>query len=245
MEREDEPEWCKSNLKENPKPADKTYGDWLIKPNKDLPFRYRQFCIMFAAGATNKAICDNLGVSESWISVVKSKTLVKEEVARLQDRMFAENIEKRLKGLGPYAADIIEKTLCSEDPEIKFDQKAGMAKWLAEKLTGKASQEIKVEGNLLGNLMDKLDQMSVSGKALSGQGEVIDVTPGGELPEPKKDKWSSWISTNIKGTEEKQHANTHNEGIKEERIESVRTVEVRESPLEQEEGQDEKGSPSS
>jgi len=207
MDREDEPLWCKNNWKDNPKPEDKTYGDWLLKPNKDLSFKHRQFCILFAGGATNKAICDNMGVTPGWISVVKSKTDIKNEVLRLQDRMFAENIEKRLKALGPYAADIIEKTLTSEDSEIKFDQKAGMAKWLAEKLTGKASQEIKVDGNLLGNLMDRLDQMAVSGKALSGQGEIIDVTPEdgvlGQKQEPKEDKWSSWIKNNIK-TETKE-----------------------------------------
>jgi len=175
---------------------------------------------MLAMGAKDKQICEKLDVTPAWLSQIKSNKAIEEEVLKRQDAMFAEGVEKRLKNLGPAASDIIEKVLTDEnDPEIKMSEKAAMAKWLAEKLTGKASQEIKVEGNLIGNLFDRLDQITAQGKGLSPKGDIIDVSPAepgaleleGTESQPaieaarEKDKWSSWIDENL-GEKEKKDA---------------------------------------
>jgi hypothetical protein len=207
MDEEEKPLFLRADKPETwDKPDDDlSWGDWTLKPGKKLSFRHRQAALMKATGATNKKIAEALGYCESRICTVLGNKKVIEEIERQVDRLYADTAENMMKRLTPYATDHMEHVLTSgqegfdDDPEVKISHKNEIAKWLLEKETGKAKQEIEVGGNLIGNLIEQLDLIGQQGKQLTIQGDIIDVTPDGE-DQAKTDEWETWLGGNLAPT---------------------------------------------
>jgi len=161
---------------------EKSWGDRLVTDPKR--YRYETLAYMAASGMNQKDIADQIGMTMGWVSVVLGNTEVKARVKQIQKEQWGGNIEQRFKKGLPKAMEVIEKVIAeSGDDRLKLDA----SKWLLEKVTGKASQQVNVEGNLLGDLISQLDEM----REVKGSEETL------ELEETKRDDMDEWILNNV------------------------------------------------
>ena len=147
-------------------------ADPAVPQGKPLKPRPREVARMLAMGKTQKEICEKLGYSQARVSILSRMPEVIAEVQRIQDLMLAEDITVRMKDLGHDAMDALEELL--RDPNVKAKDKIDSARWLLEKLTGKAKQEVNVESNTVARFMELVQGMQRRGETLD---QPIDVTP--------------------------------------------------------------------
>lgn len=186
------------------KPEDVTWGDHFLVPGRPLNARQKKLAKMAAWGKTNNEICEELGYTPGRVSVLLGAQKVKDEIERIQDKMHEADLEEQLKMLGGDAMNVMEAIINDENlPPIK---KEAAAKWVLEKLTGKAAQQIDVKGEIsVGHFLDKLNQAVE-------QGKIKNVTPmqipskTGSAQEGEKllddaehldDPLADWINKNI------------------------------------------------
>lgn len=178
-----------------------TWGDRLLGPGALSP-RHLKLAEYAAQGKRQKEIAELTGYTQSRVSILLSNTRIRAEVLRIQERIYEDTIGGRLKKMSDPALAIVEKILTDRTNRVKISEQADMAKWVLEKLDGKATQKFDVGENMLGLLMDKLDHMKNAGKGLNS----IDVTPLKELnstsstpsedPSPAPlDPLKDWIDT--------------------------------------------------
>jgi len=161
--------------------------------------RHRRFCQLAAAGWTNAQICKELGYVSSRVSVLLKNQFIAAEIIRLQNKLFEETVVQRMKALGDPALSVIEDILTDTSNRVKVSEKLDAAKWVVEKLDGKAIQRHDVGENLLSVLMDRLDAQKTPHRApqLSSPADiemraVNDATP----PKPKSEEelLDEWVS---------------------------------------------------
>jgi hypothetical protein len=145
---------------------------------KPLSPRHRELCRLLALGHTNNEICKILGYVTSRLSILKNSARIRQEVLKLQDKLFDKSIDERIKDLGRDAVDVMEEILI--DPQIDILKKESAARWIIEKNVGKPTQQLDVNANVsIGVFMDKLEAMQEVGpgiKALeAGEEEVVEV----------------------------------------------------------------------
>jgi len=178
------------------KPEDVSHGDWFLRPDKPLSARHRVLAKMVAMGCGTNEIAEKLGYTASRVSILKSNTKIKEAIERYQDRMHEEDLEDRIKSLGPDALDTIEEILSSNADPLK---KESAARWILEKISGKASQQIDVTGEIgIGVFMEKLDKIKVAQRIgspiLEARGQSTESAPE---PESTKDPIEDWLDKNL------------------------------------------------
>lgn len=148
---------------------DATWGDATL--SGPLKPRHRRLAELHAQGYTNNEIVEKLGYSVSRVSILLSNHKVKEEIERVRERIYQDTIAKRLKDLGDPAMNVIEECLTDRSNRWKENLKADMAKWVVEKLDGKATQKFDVGENTLSLFLDRLDA------AKAGGHPIVDITP--------------------------------------------------------------------
>lgn len=183
------------------RPDGLTWGDHIYKPGKPLSARHRRVAQLVWEGKTNKEIEEKMGIDSQTISKLKGYKEFKEEIEKLNDLAYQATIQERLKDMGPLAMDTIEEILKSEDNNVKPMLKADLAKWVAEKLDGKAKQQVDHQSSTLTDFMEALKGLQNRAAVpdtrrgtLDGPAEhpdVIDVTPSGE------GKFVNWIDSNL------------------------------------------------
>lgn len=174
-----------------------------LRPDTPMLQHHREFCRLLAHGVRNKEICRRLKMTPAWVSTLKRAPKIKKEVAKLRDRLFSVDIEKRFSDLSVDAMDVLEEILVS--PHISAKDKENAAKWVLEKTTGKPAQQVdhKHEGSI-GLFLQKLDQQKGQ-EALEGDSgsETVDVTPK-EVTESKEnastDAFSAWLDKNLESS---------------------------------------------
>lgn len=167
-----------------------TWGNRLLKPNKPLTAKHKKFCECVAQGMTVPQIKEVTGYSDAWISTLKSNDKINEEISRLQDRLFSETVQQQLANLGNDAVDTVEEMLRSDGEKLR--DRVETARWLIEKLTGKARQEMEVNaGSTLLQLLQKLDALRTADP--SDQRQVIELTKS----ETKEDWMDNWVGQHI------------------------------------------------
>jgi hypothetical protein len=153
--------------------------------------RHRRLAQLAAAGGSNKSIAEELGYCDSRISILLKNPHIVLEIKRLQDRIFEETIQARLKTFSEPALNNIHMILTDRTNRVKVSEKAEMSKWVIEKLDGKASQKLDIGENLLGVLLDRLDAQRTSP---SGR----DVTEVRMLNQPETaappDELADWVN---------------------------------------------------
>jgi len=161
---------------------DKSWGDKLISnPQK---YRYETVAFMAASGMDQKRIAEQMDMTQAWVSTIMGNTYVKNRVKEIQKEQWGGNIENRFKQGLPKAMDVVENVIStSGDDRLRLDA----SKWLLEKVTGKASQQVNVEGNLLGDLIGQLDEM----REAKEQGEEI------LIEDTERDDMDEWILNNV------------------------------------------------
>jgi len=156
------------------RPIYENYGDKYL--NQLGPDRLRNahatVAWMAAGGAKNKDIAEAVGetgLGQTQISIILNTTSVKERIKEIQKEHYGGSIDARFRqAVGP-AMDVIENTITplEEDiPHIKPALRADTARWLLEKVTGKARQEVDIKGNLFGDLLGRLDEIRSQGKTI-------------------------------------------------------------------------------
>jgi DNA-binding CsgD family transcriptional regulator len=158
------------------KPDDMTYGDWFLRPGRPLSARHRRLAEYISMGMKTGDIAERLGMTAARVSVLKSNSMIALEVKKIQERLYEETHQKRLKNMGHDALDVMHEAILDETNAYKKSEKLDAAKWILEKVTGKAIQVHDIGGNLLSTMMDRLDALKTSGQSLP-ESSSIDVTP--------------------------------------------------------------------
>lgn len=150
------------------------YDDTEPLPLDDQPLkpRHREIARLHAMGKTNNQICEKLGYSQSRVSILLGTPALRAEVDRYRNRLYEQDVITAIKDLGSDSVRVLEEII--RNPNEKSSLRADQARWVLEKLTGKAKQEVTVESNTLAAFMDTLRQMQAAGESL----DVIDVSPG-------------------------------------------------------------------
>jgi len=171
MNDDEKPRFLKAADKETwRKPADISWGDFSFNPAKPLTPKAKRLCQLVAGGMKQGDAAEQIGYSMGWASRILTSQKGKDEVQRFMEKVFEQSVADRVKALGTPALDILEELLTSDDPSIKPQLKADVAKWVAEKISGKAKQEVEYSGNIVHDFVDKL-------KALEASGQILDITP--------------------------------------------------------------------
>lgn len=183
------------------KADDTTWGDHNLADTEELRFKYETIAHMAASGMSQRKMAQDLGATDGTISIILSKTKVKERVHALQEKYWGGNIEKRFKQAMPKAMDVVNEAIDNTNGQFKPKERLDASIWLLEKMTGKAKQEIDHKGISIGELFTKVDDML-------RKGEVIDITPKvasdhipteEETQQEKSDAgFDNWINQNLK-----------------------------------------------
>ena len=167
------------------KPDDKTWGEWGLKPDGVLSSRQRKVAeLLFEGTKTHSEIANEVGYSLVWISRLAQSPRVLREIERLKDKAFEATVGERLKDMGPYAATVVEGLLTN--PKTSEKVQADVAKWVLEKLTGKARQEVDVGSSTLSEFLRLAAELKAAppkGVGSANPGETIDVTPAPKIPD--------------------------------------------------------------
>lgn len=143
-----------------------TWGDRLLVHGKPLSPRHKKLAELAAQGFKPGEIATKLGYTGSRVSILLSNTLIRQEIARVQERIYEDTVAKRLKELATPAMDEIQTCLADETNKYPKALKVSTAIWAAEMLHGKATQKTELSGSILGGVMDRLDAMKTAGKII-------------------------------------------------------------------------------
>ena len=180
---------------------EQSWGDKMLIPGHPLRPRHKKLAELAAAGRTNNEIAKDLSYTPSRVSILLSNSLIKQEIERIRDRIY-EDTKKRLKDLTGPALDEIERCLTDGTNRYKENLKVETARWLIEKVDGRAVQSIELGQNTLASLMDRLDALKSSGQTsalpeverppTAIEGEFREVTEQ-VTPKSEEDLLSDWV----------------------------------------------------
>lgn len=188
------------------KPDDVSWGSWFLKPGKPLRSRHKLLARYSALGKTNREIAQLLDYTESRVSVLLSHPKIKEEADLYRDRLYDQDLASAFKDLLPEALHAVEDVLKHEALTYKDKlAKTDTAKWVIEKIDGKAAQKLNVESGTLSKFFDILGKMQDGTLP-----PTLDVTPEvtgdpGTPGEPKEvptapaegPDYNAWITENL------------------------------------------------
>lgn len=176
------------------KPDDVSWGDYSLHPTKPLTPAAKKLCHLVAGGMKQGEACEKVGYTQGWASRILTSSKGKAEIQRFQEKMFEQSVAERVKELGTPALDIIEELLTSDDPSIKPQLKADLAKWIAEKVSGKAKQEVEHTGNILHEFMDRVNHLEQTGKIIDvTQTKAKELDEGEEREVTERDKLDQFL----------------------------------------------------
>jgi len=166
-----EAHWTDEQLQEMralgmPKPDDVEWGRWIGPKNHS--HRHGMLIYLAASGLTGNEIAKELRLTPSRVSVILSQPKIKNKIKEVQQEFWGDRAEERFKQLIPKAINVLEATV--DNQQEKTPNRLTAAKEILDRSLGKAQQKVSVEGNLLGDLIDRFDR----GKTVVG--ETIDVT---------------------------------------------------------------------
>lgn len=164
-------------------------------PSLGLISRYREIARRHALGQTNNQICEALGYTAAWMSTVLRDPFIQAEIKQWRDRYIDEDAVAIMKRTSVNAALNLERTVLDARDKNSYDA----SKFVLEKVTGKARQEVTVESGTLGNFMSMLKEMQ-------RRKEPLDVTPVpvpalAGIPEQAQPdaapRWNTWLTENL------------------------------------------------
>ena len=170
---------------ENTEEQEDSWGDRLLSPDRPLSARHKKLAELVATGMKPGDVARELNYTPSRISILLSNSRIRDEIELARDRLYEDTIAARLRKLGRPALDEIEKCLTDRTGRYKEEIKQSTARWVVEKIDGKAAQKLDIGENMLGVLMDRLDSIK---DAHQIDAEVIEVTPFRALPAPDSEE---------------------------------------------------------
>ena len=185
-------------------PDNPTWIEQMLATGKPLNSRHKRFAALVARGATTAQIQAELGYASSTVSILKSNSRIREEVDRIENAAFERTVGERVKELGGVAMYLIEQALLSN--EMRLRDRVEVAKWLVEKIDGKAGQKVDVQHSTLDKFMSLLLESQELGTLditprivleenhVSENGEAESVAGSStSAAEPQLTDWSKWL----------------------------------------------------
>lgn len=170
-----------------PKPENVSWGSW-IGP-KDHSHRHDLIVHLAASGLPNKTIAAEIGMTDAWISVILSQPQMKAKIRAKQDELFGKDTRARLLALSQKALQGVEEVL--DDKSAKNSDKLAASTYILDQAVGKAKQDVSIQGNLLGDLISRLDNLD--SRPVLPQAEQLD-TP----PDSMQDFIDEFVPDNVK-----------------------------------------------
>ncbi len=162
-----------------------------------LRVKYMEIARLAAMALTSAQIAKRLGYKSETITQILKHPNVEAEIGRYRAKLYDQDLITAMKDLGGDSMAVIVEMLHS--PSEKLKDRAELAKWIMEKLTGKAKQEVNVESNTLAAFMDLVKTMKSRGESIESQ--TIDVTPEVQQDLPSlgtsQSKHSRWLDENL------------------------------------------------
>lgn len=167
--------------------------------------RHRRLAFLAAQGKSNQEISAELGYSDSRVSILLKNSYISAEIRALQERIYEETVGARIKTFAEPALNVLQMALTDRTNKVKMSEKIDVAKWVIEKIDGKATQKIEAGENMLAALMDRLDA-SKTARVVNitnnfGDRSVIesaqDVTPSVKelsVPKTEEDILADWVT---------------------------------------------------
>lgn len=159
------------------------------------PGEWHAVCWMYAHGASQNQIAQQLNYSVSRISIILQRPEVHERIEQIRKEFIGkDSLTKRFGSVAPKAMDVLAKVIDGRE-QAKVSERIDASKWLLEKVTGKAKQEVSVEGGAgILQLLQALDEAKAAAAAPQ-QHSDIELKP--QQAEPKKDPLAEWVSQNV------------------------------------------------
>lgn len=169
-------------------------SDYQTLAHGHLTPRHRRLAQLAAEGRPNKDIAKELGYVGSRVSILLKNPHIAAEIRRLQERIFEETIQDRLKSFAEPALNNIHMILTDRTNRVKVSEKADMSKWIVEMGIGKATQKTDVGENTLALFMDRLDAMKAQPREVTHSAATDTETKALPVPPEEKDLLTEWVN---------------------------------------------------
>lgn len=167
--------------------------------------RHRRLALLAAQGKSNADIAAELGYSDSRVSILLKNPYVSAEVHTLQERIYEETVGARIKTFAEPALNVLHQALTDRTNKVKMSEKIDVAKWVIEKIDGKAAQKIEAGENMLAALMDRLDASKTARvvnitnnfgdrSVVEAAQDVSPVTKELSSPKTEEDLLADWVT---------------------------------------------------
>lgn len=162
----------------------------------DLNYLHRLVALLLACGAQVSDIGFELGITLEQVDLFQRNLLIEEQVKLYKTRFWDDSGQERLKAMMPQALGFIDDVMTGRIQGLDISKKLEMVKWVVEKVTGKATQQLDVNASVnFGHVLDEMKKMASSRAQIEGGAEhssksshdVIDVTP-------PKDEMADWVT---------------------------------------------------
>lgn len=163
-------------------------------PSRGYEERYRLIALYHSLGYTNNQIASHLGYSAPGISLALSKPFVQTEIERLRLQHAMPEAQDTMKRATSAAALRLEKAIMNPDDKAGHDA----AKFVLEKVTGKARQEVQVESGTILSFMELIRDMNNRGIPAGPPREVTETAEVLQRSDsPQQDEFDTWLNTNL------------------------------------------------
>lgn len=163
----------------------------------ELSVSHRLISLLLACGASTLDIALELKITAEEIHKLEMNRLIEDQVSIYKDRFFANDPQSQLKQMLPEGIKYLQQVL-GDSSIVDADKKLDMVKWLVEKVTGKATQQIEHGHSItFAHILDEMKNMNKirdqiqSGAQHSpgGSHKLIDVTPVKQA----NDQYTDWV----------------------------------------------------
>jgi hypothetical protein len=177
----------------------------LADPEAPLEPTHRQVAKQLAEGVLAPDIAKSCGLTEEKVLELSEHPKIVSQIAEYRDQANAIDTSSRIKEMGDNAANVLEEILRSKT--ISPLKKAEHAKWILEKIDGKAAQQVDIKGDIsVGVFLDRVDNMIQTRKIRDAA--PIDILPGTvgepnendsqlESPKDTPDSLENWLDQNL------------------------------------------------
>src|ERR1051326_1691148 len=149
------------------KPEGVSWPRWMGP--RDINHRHEHIIHLAAMGHTNNQIAKEMKMNVPRISIILNTPVIKEAILKKREEYYGNDAKQIFKTLMHKAFQVLEDTLNSSTANEKTKLEA--AKYALDQISGKATQSVQVTGNVLHEIISKLDQ-----REREANQDVIDAT---------------------------------------------------------------------
>lgn len=171
-------------------PSRNTIIDWDVSAGSALRHHQVALCLLLALSASDSVIMQLLpGLTPGQLSMLKANRIITAACADYKDRFLGENANEQFQRYMPKVFETFAEAL--NDDTLKIEKRLDAAKWVAEKVTGKARQEIELDGGAtILSLLQALDERKA-------QREVGPVRTIAGVTQAARDPLAEWVASHV------------------------------------------------